>query len=181
MMKKLLALCMAAVMLLCAVTALADTTEVTINYDDGMDIVQVLPEGYTAEYEVLENGILSVSMLKDENSIGIAMLIAADADHDDTIKLNDLTDDEKKAFAETLFEDLDEESWSIMTTGQGTEAIVFKTTEDAYSMAMISTLYYGYDVVMYVSNLDGSELDDEDMALAMQFLTDLTFVVKTVE
>ena len=179
MMKKLLALCMAAVMLLCAVTALAD--EITINYDEGMDIVQVVPEGYTVDYEILENGILSVTMLKDENSIGIAMLIAADADHDDTIKLNDLTDDEKKAFAEALFEDLDEESWSIMTTGQGTEAVVFKTTEDAYSMAMISTLYYGYDVVMYVSNPDGSELDDEDMTLAMQFLTDLSFVVKTVE
>lgn len=180
-MKKILALYVTIAMLLCSASALADTTKVVIHYDDGMDITQVLPEGYTADYDVTEEGILWMRLIKDNDSLGIAMTIAADADHDDKIRLNDLTVEEKESFAQALFEDMDKEEWSIMVTGQGTEAIVVKTTEDAYSSALISTLYYGYGVVLYIGYTDGHELSDADIETAMQVLTDLTFEAKSTD
>ncbi len=180
-MKKILALCLAVAMLLCSVSALADAEKVVINYDDGMDITQVLPEGYTADYAVTDEGILWMSLIKDNDSLGILLVVAADPDHDDKVRLNDLTEEEKEAFALTLFEDMDQEEWSIMVTGQGTEAVVVKTTEDAYAAALISTLYYGYSVVLYVGYPDGRELSDADIETAMQVLTDLTFEVKSAD
>lgn len=180
-MKKILALCVAVAMLLCSVSALADTTKVVINYDAGMDITQVVPEGYTADYDVAGEGILWMTLTKDDDSLGFVMTIAADAEHDDKIRLNDLTAEEKEAFAHALFEDMDKEEWSIMETGQGTEAVVVKTTEDAYSAVLVSTLYYGYGIVLYVGYPDGRELSDADVEAAMQILTDLSFEVKNAD
>lgn len=180
-MKKIVALLMAAALLLCSFTAMADTTKVVVNYDEGMDITMLLPEGYTANSSVNENGILVMLITKDADSLGVSCVVAADAEYDDAIRLNDLTEEEKAHFASHLFEDLDQEAWQITVSGHGTEAIVVDCLDDFYDMGIISSLYYGYGITMCVAYADGRTLTDADYELAMQFFTDLMFEVKDAQ
>lgn len=177
-MKKLIALMLTAAMLLCSCAALADTTKTVLSYDEGMDITMLVPEGYTLTSNVTEQGVMNIDLIGGENTLNACILVAADADVDDAIRFNDLSDEEKQAFAADLIEDTDATEWTIMVSGHGTEAVVVDLKEAAYDSAMISSVYYGYGIVMYVAYMDGRELTQADLDQAMQFFTDLNFEAK---
>ena len=179
-MKKIFALVLAIAMLLCAAAFAEEQNLIRVKYDDSMNIMQLLPEGYKAEADVTDGGILTITVYKDENSLGLVITVAADAELDEAIRLNDLSDEEKAAFAASIIEDVDDLSWKIMTSGHGTEAVVHELAEDAYDSATIASVYYGYDILMYVGYADGRQLTDADLELAMQFFTDLTFEAQNV-
>ena len=180
-MKKLIALLLAALMMMSCV-ALADTTNVAMDLDESITVTMVLPEGYTYAANVGDDGILSMQIIKDEDSLNAAIAVAADGDYDETERLNDLTDAQKAEFAAMFIEDMDEdEPWSIKTTGYGSEVIVIEEAEGEYDLAILVSMYHGYDIVMYVGYQDGRMLTDDDIALAMQFLTDMQFETKIPE
>ena len=174
-MKKIFALLLAAVMVVCSCAALAETEAYTIEFDDSLSFKVVLPEGYACA-ENVENGVLSAMIFKDEDSLAFAMVIAGDDEYDETARLNDLSDDEKTAFATAMLEDLGNPTWTISTTGLGTELIVVAEENDEEDLAMMATLYDGCDIVLYVGYADGRTVTADDMAVANQFFTDLEFV-----
>ena len=173
-MKKLFALLMAAVMLLSACSALADATVEKIEYDDSMSVSVTVPEGYSF-YSVVEDGVMSVLLTKDADSMGYVMAIAADAYFDESSRLNDLDADEKALLANALTEDMGETEWTVQTTGYGTEVLVADLDSEDYDMALFVSLYNGYDIMMYASYEDGRVLTEADIAAGMQFITDMQF------
>ncbi|MDO4483098.1 MAG: hypothetical protein Q4C54_01300 [Clostridia bacterium] len=178
-MKKLIALLLAAVMLMGVGAACAET--MIVEYDKGMDFTMDIPEQFEALTDVTDEGVLFVYMAgKDDNADvpSVLMLVAADDEHDETARLNDLTEDEKKAFAESLFEDDDEKNYEIKTSGHGTEAVVIETMGEGYDSLEISSIYHGYVFHVYYGYADGRDLTDADRELAMQLFTDLNVVIK---
>ncbi|MDO4482989.1 MAG: hypothetical protein Q4C54_00740 [Clostridia bacterium] len=179
-MRKLIALLLAAVMMLGAVSALAEGNKMVVEYDQGMDISLIVPENMEA-VEVMQNGVLCLILAgKDEadNLPIVVMLVAADDQHDEAVRFNDLTEEEKKAFAAELFEDDAEAPYEILTSGHGTEAVVVEYDVEGIDSLEVSSLYYGYAIHMYYGYADGHQLTDADKDFAMQLFTDLNFEVK---
>lgn len=174
-MKKLIALLMVA-LLLTACTAMADTTKI-VEYDDGLNVTVTLPDGYEMD-SFVEQGVMMSFVSKDEDSLSIMMLVAGDSIHDDVSKLNDLSAEEKEAFVNDLAADMANTVYEIKESGHGTEIVVLRDQNEEADLAVLATLYNGYDIIMYVSYADGRAMTDEDMTLAMQFMTDMNFTTE---
>lgn len=175
-MKKFIALLLAAMMLCCACTAFAADKH-NIAFDESMSFDVVLPEGYTCEEEVV-NGILTALIFKDVNSLSMMMLIAADDDYPEVDRLNSLEEGEKAHYISDMLEDWSNPTYSIEVTGLGTEVLVIDEQSETNDLMLLATIYDGYDVVMYVGYEDGHAVSADDLAVALQFFTDLDFVKK---
>ena len=179
-MKKFIALLLAAMLMLTAVSAFAESEKDTIPYDESMHFAVVYPEGYEVTVDVDEGYVLCYMLAADESAVNMLMIVAPDNELEDIATINDLSEEEKAELAEGLIEDLYNPTWEIRTTGLGTEVIVIDEQGAEDDLVTLTALYHGYVVTMYLGHNDGSTVTEEDIALGLQFFTDMDFV-STVE
>lgn len=177
-MKKILAMLLAAVMLIGACSAFAEENGKTmVQYDEKLSLAFAVPEGYTFDVESENGFIVGLMMDKNEETPNFSVVIAPDEEHDELPRLNDLNAEEKQAYINALTEDLADVTYEVKTTGYGTEVIVIDDQTAEYDIVTLTTLYYGCIVTIYVGHDDGHTVSEEDIAAAMQLMTDLDFVV----
>jgi len=180
-MKKLIAITLCLAMLLGCTAACAETAEKTnigtVTVNGAFEARCVLPEGYTMETEVGENGGLFSLISSSDAAKPVLMLsIMFDEMYADVGKLNEL-DDEALAYIESTFTDEYDVEFSYTETAHGTKLMVVKEKNGEF--ADIYTIYQGYEFefVLLPTPEGGAEsLTDEQIQLVIEFLSNLDLV-----
>ncbi len=186
-MKKILAalLCLA-LMLNCA-AALAETAaKETIGRVDANGVFTLqcaIPEGYSVTSDTDETGNVRATIASEDSrkplmliSIGFNELYA------EVDRLNDLSEEELQ-FVKSTFAEEDDVAFETAETDYGTKLLVV-TAEDEGVVVFVDfyTIYKGYEVEFVLMCGSDEEtgslisLTDEQIRMAIQFLSDMNFV-----
>lgn len=178
-MKKIVAVMLCMAMLLGCAAALAEAKEYTnigtISIFREYEARCLLPDGYTMTSVNLDNGgLMRVITNEDKAKPGIVLSIMFDDMYADVKKLNDL-DDEQLAFLESTYTDEFEVEISYTETGHGTKLLVAKEVNGVFFD--VYTIYEGYEFeIVLVPGEEGDALTEEQIQMAVEFLTNLEFV-----
>ena len=175
-MKKLLSAVLALALLLCCVSAFAESEIVP-----AFRFVTVIPEGYEAVDETWTDPFIVAQTIKPvaEGKPAIMTVVSYNDAFSDITFNADMAEDEFKARAEELA--FDEENgqklpYEVKETGLGTKVIVI-SYPDSYTE--FYSIWHGYEVSLFAVNFDkeynATPLTEEQVAMIMQFLTDMDF------
>lgn len=195
-MKKTIAVLLCLMMLFsCAAMADSVATEKesmgSLNVDGAFDLKCAIPEGYTLNVLTNEyNTVLAMITSEEEGKPDIYLSIAYNDTYYGVERLNDLDEEAVAAIADSFLEEDDVEI-SKMTTAYGTELFVIKEIRDEVDFVDFYTIYKGYEIELIIThvtagNPDADEAEivpvtEEEIQLAVQFLSDLDFVPAAVE
>ena len=184
-MKKIIAIMLSILMLLgCAAAETAAPTEKTsigtISINGAFNLQCGLPEGYQVKPLVLERDQVIATITSEDPSKPMMVLsVAYDETYSDVYKMNEL-DEEALQLLEQTFTDMDPTvEISYGETGLGTLLLIAKQTEEDVDYIDFLSIYQGYFVefVMVASDLaEDKSLTEDQMRIAIDFLTDLDFV-----
>ncbi len=194
-MKKAIAVLLC-LMMLFSCAAMADSVAAekepmgTLNVDGAFDLKCAIPEGYTLDVITNENSsVIAMITSEEEGKPYIYLSIAYNDMYYGVERLNDLDEEATAAIADSFLEEDDVEI-SKMTTSYGTELFVIKEIRDEVDFVDFYTIYKGYEVELILTHVtaddSGAEeekeeaafvpVTDEEIRLAVQFLSDLDFV-----
>ena len=195
-MKKTIAVLLCLMMLFsCAAMAESAAAEKesmgSLNVDGAFDLKCAIPEGYTLNVLNNENNsVLAMITSEEEGKPDIYLSIAYNDMYYGVERLNDLDEEAVAAIADSFLEEDDVEI-SKMTTAYGTELFVIKEIRDEVDFVDFYTIYKGYEIEMIITHVpaDDPEAEDapivpvteEEIQLAVQFLSDLDFVPAAAE
>lgn len=175
-MKKITALALSLIMILCAVCALAEDTgktEIgTLRVAEAFSIQSKMPEGYrympvrTGELNMV--GILSAG----EGKPSVTISIAYNEEYDGIERFNDVDEATVEEIRESFLDSDEEVTFADMETAYGTRLL--KVSGDGF--VDIYTIYKSYELEFV---LTGSGLTDADVQMLVDFISDMDFV--TVE
>lgn len=179
-MKKILALVLCLMMLLCA-CATAETAEkaelgkltvgnvFTIKYGE-------LPEGYVMD-SIDENDLGLSALITGPGDIGIVVTITYDDLYSEVERLNDLPDEELEVIKSTFTEEFENVTFDIRETDYGTKLLVTTITfDDGSIVGDVFTIYQGYDVELYIFPTGQETVREEVLVNMVKFLSDMDFV-----
>jgi hypothetical protein len=151
-----------------------------INLNGAFTLKCNLPVGYEVTPLEVENGGYYYTIVSEEEGKPVMMLsIMYDELLANVDRLNDL-DDEALAKIAATFQEEDEVEISYTETAHGTKLMVVKEVADNVDYVDFYTIYKGYELEFVLANRLGGEeaksLSDEDIQLAIDFLSDLDFV-----
>ena len=181
-MKKAFAILLCLAMML-GCSAMAETAEktylATVDLNGVFRLQANLPEGY--EVTVIET-------MSEENPSYIAQFIAGDTRpmlqlsvaynelYSEVARMNDL-DAESLAWIEGTFRAEDDVEISYTETAYGTKLMAVREKEGTVDYVDFYTIYLGYEVEIAVVAADAETgLTDEQIQMAVDFLSDLDFV-----
>ena len=149
-MKKITALALSLIMILCAVCAFAEVAEKTemgiLNVGKAFSIRSKLPEGYTY-MPVQATGLNMIGILSaGEGKPVITMSIAYNEEYNETERFNDVDEDTVQEIRDSFLEADPEVTFEDLETAYGTRLL--KVTGDALSDADMQML------VDFISNMD---------------------------
>ena len=180
-MKKILSILLCLVLGLgCGIAAAesAQKDDYTVMPVNGMfNIRGVTPEGYVMQ-DYLSDDTSMVVFFSSEDaarpyfSISIAFL----EEYANVERMNDMSEAEISALVgedPTVSDDI-----QMMETEYGTKVMILRSSDPLYDFACFVTVYKGYEVALNMFPGEGSDgkLTEEQIALAMKFLSDLDFV-----
>lgn len=191
-MKKIIAIILSLAVLLCAASVTAEGTEGkvtlgTVSVNGAFTLQCGIPEGYRIvepekdEFSGYYSGDdLTLSFVSDDPNAPVMQLsVAYDEMYADVERMNDL-DDEAMAILEESFIENDPEVYIYNDeTGYGTRLLVACFTEEMQNMVVFFSIYKGYEVeflLMPSATAETRELTKEQIALSVDFLTDLDFI-----
>ena len=177
MMKKILSLALSLMLVLCAVSALAETAEATVLVANETFIIQAnLPEGITIKpISGEENGTAAVfEMAAGEDKPVIYASVAYNEEYAEVERLNDVDEETMQeirdsfldAFPDAVFEDLE--------SAYGTRLL--KVTSASAGVVDIYTNYKSYELEFLMTPAKGKELTEDDVKILVQFISDIEFV-----
>ena len=177
-MKKILAFALAAVMLACGVALAEDTV---LNTESSLKITVDVPEGYTfaeTDYGDFIGGLFKPA---DENAqTYYTLLVAFSEEYAERFgresRLNDLTQEELDAAIAELTSDFASPEITMATTGLDTIVIVVNEQGSESEYATILTVYHGYFVQVYIDQLDGRPITDEEIQIGLDIMTSLALI-----
>ena len=180
-MKKTLAVLMCILLTVFCGFAAADLTQkedytvVTVN--GAFSIRGVTPEGYhLADTQNMDTTIWASFTSDDPSKPYFDLIISFVEEYANVGQLNDLSEAEMK---EMVDDDPDlSEKIDIMETDYGTKVMILRSNDPMNDYACFVTIYKGYEVGLNLFPGMESEdvLTDEQIKLAMKFLSDLDFV-----
>lgn len=196
-MKKMIAILLCLMMLLsCAAMAESIPAEKQsmgiVGINGAFELKCAIPEGYKLEVLANENNSLLAQVTSGEaGKPSIVLSIAYNDMYSDVERLNDVDEETLAAIAGTFSEE-DSVEISNMTTAYGTKLFVVKEISDQVDYVDFYTIYKGYEVELFLSHAmftadSGAEeagilpVTEEEIQLAIQFLSDLDFVPDTAE
>lgn len=194
-MKKTIAVLLCLMMLLsCAAMAEAPATEKesmgAVSVNGAFELKCAIPEGYALNVLTNEsdNVFATVSSEADEKPM-IFISIAYNDMYYGVERLNDLDEEAIAVITDTFMED-DTVEISKMTTAYGTDLLVIKENRDDTDYVDFYTVYKGYEIELVLTHVTPAEpgkedeftpVTDEEIQMAVQFLSDLDFVPETAE
>ena len=195
-MKKIIAVLLCLMMLFsCAAMAETAATEKesmgTVSVNGAFELKGAIPEGYTLDLISNENDtVLALISSEDAGKPTLVLSIAYNDMYAGVERLNDLDEEAAAVIADTFMED-DSVEITKMTTAYGTELFVVKEIKDQVDYVDFYTIYKGYEIEMVLTHVVPAEPDaenaeiipvtEEEIQLAIQFLSDLDFVPETAE
>ena len=172
-MKKITALALSLIMILCAVCALAEDTgktEIgTLRVAEAFSIQSKMPEGYrympvrTGELNMV--GILSAG----EGKPSVTISIAYNEEYDGIERFNDVDEATVEEIRESFLDQDEEVTFADMETAYGTRLL--KVSGDGF--VDIYTVYKGYELEFVMS---GSTIEAADVQMLVDFISDMDFV-----
>ncbi|NLI20101.1 MAG: hypothetical protein GX418_00915 [Clostridiales bacterium] len=172
-MKKTLALLTALMMLALAPLSLAETVKLTENAS-GFDITVDLPAGATVSVQTNDDVPYTFVSFADETMPELYISVAPTEEYEEQT-LADLSDDELDTLFAMLSADLDDPSYTMVTTAGGYECMVVEDNS-ATDSAIIALLYDGYFIQISVWNVNYDTLTDDDMTVAETMIDSLKIV-----
>ena len=172
-MKKITALAMSLIMILCAVCAFAEdagkTDMGTLNVAGVFGIRSKVPEGYTY-MPIAASGLGMVGILSaGEDKPMITLSIAYNEEYAETERFNDVDEAIVQEIRDSFLEADEEATFEDLETAYGTRLL--KVTGDGF--VDIYTIYKGYEMEFVLS---GAEINDADVKMLVDFISDMDFV-----
>ena len=172
-MKKIAALALSLIMILCAVGTFAEEiakTEIgTLKVGEAFSIQGKIPEGYAympvREAELNMVGILSAGAGKPTVTISIGF----NEEYAETERFNDVDEAGVAEIRESFREAGEEITFEDLETAHGTRLL--KVTGDGF--VDIYTIYKGYELEFVMT---GETLSDADVQMLVDFISDMDFV-----
>ncbi len=172
-MRKIMALVLGLIMILCAASVSAEDagkTEMgTLNVGESFRIQSKLPEGYSympvTETELNLVGILSAG----EGRPAVTVSIAYNEEYEDTERFNDVDEAVVEEIRDSFRETDEEVAFEDLETAYGTRLL--KVTGDGF--VDIYTIYKSYELEFVMT---GSSLSDADVQMLVDFISDMDFV-----
>jgi len=172
-MKKITALALSLIMILCAVCTFAEETgktEIgTLKVGEAFSIQSILPEGYT--YMPLTGtalnmvGILSAG----EGRPVVTVSIAYNEEYADTERFNDVDEAIVEEIRDSFREADEEVAFADLETAYGTRLLKVAGA----GFVDIYTIYKGYELEFVMT---GAALTDADVQMLVDFISDMDFV-----
>ncbi len=195
-MKKTIAVLLC-LMMLFSCAAMAETAAVekesmgSVSVDGAFELKCAIPEGYTLNVLSNENdSVLAMISSEDESKPDLILSIAYNDMYYGVERLNDLDEEARAAIVDSFTEE-DQVEVSEMTTAYGTKLLVVKENKDQVDFVDFYTIYKGYEVEMVLTHATAEDpeaedaeivpVTEEEIQLAVQFLSDLDFVPDTAE
>ena len=180
-MKKILSALTCVMLLMSFCTAFAengqkeDYTVVTVN--GAFNIRGITPDGYRlTDINNDDTTIGAWFNTEDQTRPSFVLIISFLEEYAGVDRLNDLTEEEMAELVDedpTLSDKID-----IMETEYGTKVMILRSNDPKDDFACFVTVYRGYEVGLnlFPGLESGGSLTDEQIELAMKFLSDLDFV-----
>lgn len=179
-MKKILAAALCLLLCCCCALSLAEGAQkedyTTVNVNGAFNIRGVTPEGYHLEEMDKDAASMRALFMSDDPEKPVFVIVMAFMeDYADVERMNDMSDEEIRDLMD------DDPSLSpevkFMETEHGTKVMILRSANpEEDDFACFVTVYKGYEVALNLFPGNGGTLTDEQIALAMQFLSDLDFV-----
>ena len=172
-MKKITALAMSLIMILCAVCALAEdngkTDMGTLNVAGAFGIRSKMPEGYHY-MPITATGLSMIGILSaGEDKPTVTVSIAYNEEYAETERFNDVDEAIVEEIRDSFLEVDEEATFEDLETAYGTRLL--KVTGDGF--VDIYTIYKGYEMEFV---LTGSVITDADVQMLVDFISDMDFV-----
>ena len=179
-MKRMLSAVLCLILLLgCSAGAEATQKEdyIIVSVNGAFNIRGITPEGYKlTDISKSDTTIGAWFNAEDQTLPSFVLIISFLEEYANIDRLNDLTEEEMKELVDddpTLNDEFD-----IVETDYGTKVMILRSNQPEDDFACFVTVYKGYEVGLNMFPGTGSNgvLTDEQIALAMKFLSDLDFV-----
>ena len=179
-MKKMIALALSLMMLLCATAVLAEgaaekTTLGTLKVGEAFTIQSKIPEGYTFSETLSGELYLGGDLKGGEGKPTVTVSIGYNEEYADVERFNDV-DEETVQRIRDSFQVMDDVIFEDLQTAYGTRLL--KVTQADRSFADIYTIYKGYELefIMYYEDAEGAEITVEQIQMLVDFISDMDFV-----
>ena len=174
-MKRIIALVLGLMMVLCAAAAGAETAETAEKAELGsveaFNIQATLPEGYIFNL-ITSGGLNLIGLLSGgEGAPIITVSIAYNEEYAEVERFNDVDEATVEEIKESFLE-MDEVSFEDLETAYGTRLL--KVTDADSEFADIYTIYKGYELE-FVMAAQG-EATDADMQMLVDFISSMDFI-----
>lgn len=191
MLKKIIALLMAAMMLLCGVAVAEEETEAIaveatenlvpeLGADELLDFglaMDAIPAGYSMDVDNLGD-VLLAEFRSDEDPDAVIFEVAiaySEMFAGYTLKYSEMTADQWMEMQELIGENYDSADFTVTQTTHGTDLIVVNENDAQSDVAEIFTIYDGYFISVVCLKLDG-EVTEADVATGVQLISDMWVV-----
>lgn len=178
-MKKIIAALLCITLTVCGIAA-AETTQkedyIVVTVNGAFNIRGNTPVGYRLVHkEDMESANLATFLSEDPEKPYFDLVISFLEEYAGVERLNDLTEVEMKELVDddpTLSSKIE-----IMETEYGTKVMILRSNNSLDDFVCFVTIYKGYEVALNLfPGESGEPLTEEQIAWAMQFLSDLDFV-----
>lgn len=184
-MKKIIAIILSLVMLLCAASAMAEaaqqkTTLGTVSINGAFTLQCGLPEGYkTIPLSVTISQVIAEIRSEDPNAPVMQVSVAYDEKYYDVDRLNDLDQEELAMLEQTYIDDDPDVEITYGETGYGTLLLIARHETESMDFISFFSIYKGYCVefvLMPSETAEDKNLTEDQLRISVDFLTELDFV-----
>ena len=172
-MKRITALALSLIMILCAVCAFAEVTgktEIgTLRVGQAFSIRSRMPEGYTYIPSMATELNLNGKLFAGEDKPEIQISIAYNEEYAEIERFNEVDEDTVEEIRVSFREEDEEAAFEDLETTYGTRLL--KVSGDGF--VDIYTIYKGYELEFV---LTGAALTDADVQMLVDFISDMDFV-----
>lgn len=170
-MKKLIAICLSVMMLLGMTGAMAEDAS-SIELTEEINIQLELPEGYIVE-KVRQDSALYAAITTEEEGKPQFLFSIAYADLVDGPTPGELTEEDIELAKQMVSIDFANPTFDVNATGEGTKFLVINENDAESDYVQMITNYQGYFVQMYIVSVEGMDVTDADIDLALEILTSI--------
>ena len=169
-MKRIIALALSLMLILCATAGLAEE-KTELGSVEAFSIRSIIPEGYTYSL-ITSSGLNLIGVLAGEEGKPIVTFsIAYSEEYAGVERFNDV-DEETVQEIKDSFLNMDDVVFEDLETAYGTRLL--KVTQANRSFADIYSIYREYETEFVITAQ--SEVTDEDIQMLLQFISDMDFV-----
>lgn len=173
-MKKFFAVLLAVLML--PVFALAEEAQsVTVKVDDKLSITVNVPDGYAFDQTWYGDVLYAQMKPEEEGKLLMVLSLGYSEEYADR-SINDLSDEELDSLIAVSVSDFANPTYTLSETAEGTKLIIIDENSENDEYAEIFTVYQGYFIGLLLEPAGDAQVSQEELDLAVQFLSDMQFV-----